>query len=323
MNTHEDFLKELICVYCKKAMNGNSLLTQSLQCISCKQVYPVINNIPILINETDSIFSFSDFTDRRNLFFDLSRKGRLRATISKLTPSMGGNNLGKRNFIFLQKLLVETVSIGKPRVLVIGGSIIGDGMSDFVNSQQIEVVEGDVSFGPRTKIIFDGHSIPYNDESFDCVVVQAVLEHVIDPVKCVREIHRVLKREGMVYAETPFMQQLHGGAYDFTRYTRSGHRRLFQYFKEIKSGNTAGSATSLGWSYEYFLLSLFGYNDWLRFIVKFFARFTGFWIKYFDYITRYNPHDSDGASGFFFMGRKSLISISDKEIINYGKYNLR
>ena len=113
------------------------------------------------------------------------------------------------------------------------------------------------------------------------------------------------------------MQQVHGGAYDFTRYTRSGHRKLFQAFTEIKSGVTAGSGTALGWSYEYFLLALFGHTNMLRLFVKLFSRFTGFWIKYFDYLTRINKRDPDGASGFYFIGQKSETQISDKELIEY------
>jgi hypothetical protein len=92
---------------------------------------------------------------------------------------------------------------------------------------------------------------------------------------------------------------------------------LFQGFKEIGSGATAGSGTSLAWSYQYFLLALFGYNYTLRLVIKFVARITGFWIKYFDFLTRYNVFDRDAASGFFFIGEKSPIRMTDKEIIAY------
>lgn len=317
MNTQPDGFKSLMCVQCKGRLDFTFLTSDLITCPSCQQEYPVVNSIPILIDEKKSIFSFQDFLDKRNLFFDISKKGRIVALISKLIPSMGGNNLGRRNFEHIEQFLLQHESLEKPRVLVLGGSIIGEGMHEFVKSQNLEIVEGDVSFGPRTKIIFDAHSIPYENESFDCVIVQAVLEHVINPKLCVEEIKRVLKPEGIVYAETPFMQQVHGGPYDFTRYTRSGHRRLFQEFEEIKSGITAGSGTALAWSYEYFLQSLFGYNTVLRLVVKFFARITGFWIKFFDYLTRLNTYDNDGASGFYFLGRKSEISITDKDLIKY------
>ncbi len=54
------------------------------------------------------------------------------------------------------------------------------------------------------------------------------------------EIHRVLRPGGIVYADTPFLQQVHEGAYDFTRFTDSGHRFLFRRFERIDSGSVAG-----------------------------------------------------------------------------------
>lgn len=320
MGVPETIKKNLICVSCKNSIEKIVIDSDTIKCSNCQLNYPLINNIPVIINETESIFSFSDFTKQRNLFFDISKKGKSVNFISKVIPSIGGNNLGKRSFKFLEDRLIINYPENKPTVLVIGASIVGDGMSDFVNSDHLDLIEGDVSFGPRTKIIFDAHSIPYKDESFDCIIAQAVLEHVIDPIRCVQEIHRVLKPNGIVYAETPFMQQVHGGPYDFTRYTRSGHRKLFRAFKELKSGATAGSGTALAWSYQYFLLSLFGYTKKLRLLIKVFARITGFWLKYFDYISRYNDRDMDGASGFYFIGQKDNKSIKDKEIINYYFY---
>ncbi len=41
-------------------------------------------------------------------------------------------------------------------------------------------------------LICDAHDIPFADRSFDGVIVQAVLEHVVDPFRCCEEIHRVL-----------------------------------------------------------------------------------------------------------------------------------
>ena len=308
-------IQDLSCVVCKSTIPFRSVSPDRVQCTNCQQIFPVVNEIPVMINEAESIFTFSDFTTHQNLFFDISKKGNIISRISRILPSIGGNNLGKKNFVFLELLLSERP--GNARVLVIGGSIVGEGMSDFVKSDKLDIVEGDVSFGPQTKIIFDAHSIPYAAEAFDCVIIQAVLEHVINSSRCVAEVFRVLKPNGIVYAETPFMQQVHGGPYDFTRYTRSGHRKLFQQFEEIKSGSTAGSATALAWSYQYFLLALFGHTRALRLMVKMFARITGFWLKYFDNLTGLNTYDFDGASGFFFLGKKSTISITDKELISY------
>ena len=61
-------------------------------------------------------------------------------------------------------------------------------------------------------------------KEIDLVIIQAVLEHVMYPNKVVSEIYRVLKNDGLIYSETPFMQQVHEGPYDFSRFTESGHR---------------------------------------------------------------------------------------------------
>lgn len=314
----EDFLERespyLLCLYCSKPLKGFESKAEVLKCPHCQVSYPVVNKVPILINENRSIFTFADFTSQRNLFFDITPAGKLRAFIAKNGPTVGGSNLGRRNYKFLSGLLK---SDRRARVLILGGSIVGEGMDKFLQEPHFELIESDVSFGPRTQVVFDAHQIPYQDESVDCVVVQAVLEHLIDPQLCVREIHRILKPGGVVYAETPFMQQVHGGPYDFTRFTRSGHRKLFESFEQVKAGPTAGSGTAFAWAYQYLLLSLFGYGKTMRYAVKFFARITGFWMKYIDYITRLNPRDVDGASGFFFIGRKSTKTVSDRQLIDY------
>ena len=124
-------------------------------------------------------------------------------------------------------------------------------------------------------LICDAHDIPFADGSFDAVIAQAVLEHVVDPHRCVAEIHRVLNAQGVVYAETPFMQQVHAGRYDFARFTHLGHRRLFRMFQEIDSGAVCGPGMALAWSYQYFLMS-FTTSKTLRKLAGVFARLTSF-----------------------------------------------
>ena len=311
--------ENLKCVYCESALEVSAhLFNEShIRCSHCSQHYPVVENVPILINEVKSIFSFKSFTSKSNLFFDISWRGKLISRITKFIPSLGRNWVAKENFQLLSQLL--TGCTPKAKVLILGGSIAGYGMNKFLKNPELEIIESDVSFGSRTQIIFDAHNIPYKDFTFDLVIAQAVLEHVIDPYRCVEEIHRVLKPDGIVYAETPFMQQVHGGPYDFTRFSRSGQRRLFKKYIEVKSGMIAGSGTALLWSYEYLLLSLFGYTDILRLLIKAFARYTGFLLPYLDFLCKKNPRAIDSASALFFLGRKNEREISDRELIEYYK----
>lgn len=48
-----------------------------------------------------------------------------------------------------------------------------------------------------------GESIPYEDESFDVVVADNVLEHLDNPIKVFDEVRRVLKPGGLFIAKTP------------------------------------------------------------------------------------------------------------------------
>ncbi len=191
---------------------------------------------------------------------------------------------------------------------------MGEGIDSLYSRKSFEIVGADVSFGPYVKVISDAHDLPFEDEAFDCVVVQAVLEHVLEPRRCVCEVHRVLKTSGIVYAETPFMQQVHMKQYDFTRFTHLGHRRLFRDFEEIKSGPTCGPGVALAWSYTYFLRSFATSKTMVRLLTAI-AHTTSFFLKYFDYYLIDKPGSYDAASAYFFIGKKQHHTLSDKELI--------
>ncbi len=46
-------------------------------------------------------------------------------------------------------------------------------------------------------------SIPYDDQSFDIVICNNVLEHLSNPAVVFKEVHRVLRRDGFLIAKTP------------------------------------------------------------------------------------------------------------------------
>lgn len=51
--------------------------------------------------------------------------------------------------------------------------------------------------------IGDGYNLPFNDHSFHIVLCSHVLEHVKEPQKILKEIYRVLKKNGEVWIGTP------------------------------------------------------------------------------------------------------------------------
>jgi SAM-dependent methyltransferase len=197
----------------------------------------------------------------------------------------------------------------RPRVLVVGGGTIGAGVEQLYDESDVDTVGLDIYATPYVQLIADAHRIPFENRTFDAAIVQAVLEHVVDPGAVVSELRRVLRHDGLLYAETPFMQQVHEGPYDFTRFTESGHRYLFRDFVEVSSGVVAGPALQLTWSIDYFCRGLFRSNKAGRL-----ARLLFFWLAWFDRVVP-ERYAVDGASCFFFLGRLAGDSIALKELV--------
>jgi SAM-dependent methyltransferase len=264
-----------------------------------------------LINEDTSVFRINDFLEHRQTTFQ--HGGKLKALVNRLLPDTGVNLKARENYRKLEGLLLKDAV--RPRVLVVGGGVLGEGLDAIIANDDIEFLQSDVSMEPRTQLICDSHDLPFADERFDGVVIQAVLEHVVDPYSCVAEIHRTLKNRGIIYAEVPFLWGVHGGKYDFTRFTDLGLRRLCRKFEEIDRGAVCGTGTALAGVYLAFLKSLTR-SRVARNVVSVLGPITCFYLKYFDYYSIDTPGSLDAASGLFFMGRKSNLVLSDRDLLD-------
>lgn len=311
MLEHKILTDKLICPICHHKLDYTD--EKFLSCLNrdCKIIFPIVNGIPILINENQSLFEISDFIEYQKTTLNIKKRSALSSKLKRIIPSISRTPQADR---LGYKKLCRMLSEGEKHVLVIGGSIKGVGIDSLYEMKNVNIIESDVSHGPCTKIIFDCHNIPYEDSVFDAVVCQAVLEHVLDPHQCVSEIYRVLKSDGLVYAQTPFVQQVHGGVYDFTRFTYLGHRYLFKNFSEIESGLTQGPATALAWSIQYFLKSFLNTSK-NKLFIEVISAFFLFWLKYLDMFLRNRNGSFDAASGFYFLGRKSENILSGTELL--------
>lgn len=304
---------KLACPICKQHLS--EVDDRQLKCAPCNAVFPVYDNVPILINDCDSVFLIADHVPKEHAI--KPEKG-LKATVlsfltylQRLPPSISLNAKAKENFSQFGQLL--RTKQPNPRVLVIGGRTTGEGM-EALNNMPIKFTAVDIVNGPNTDIICDAHHLPFEDGQFDGVVIQAVIEYLLYPERAVAEIHRVLSSDGLVYAETPFMQQVHGREFDYMRFTHLGHRHLFRHFEEIRSGACVGTGSAMAWSWKYFLLSLSD-KGLVRELLLLFANWTAFPWKYFDHLTINNRGTLDAASGYFFLGRKSALPLGDAALI--------
>jgi SAM-dependent methyltransferase len=294
-----------ICPCCSSNLltNNNELYCGNDQC-SKKEFYK-INNKPVLIDFTNSILKEDTFLKKSGSSIVKRRKKNL-PFFKRII--LGENKFTKGNIKQLSTLLSK---ITNPKILIVGGGEVGSGLEYFVKQFDRNILSFDIYDSENVDFIADGHSIPIISNYFDLVICQAVLEHVLNPNMVVSEITRVLKLGGVVYAETPFMQQVHEGAFDFTRFSESGHRYLFKNFATLKSGYTKGAGSTLLWALTYFATGIFRTRLAGKSI-----RICFFWLRFFDSCIPYK-YNIDSACGVFFLGKKNQNIIADKDIISH------
>lgn len=289
----------LVCPSCKGQLVDNG-------CVSCSRGYAPLGRWPALIDFERSVVT------REDLVRDVRRSavprrppsafiGRMRRCV-KVTNQVASKKMD---------LLLQLVGPGS-RVLVVGGGTLGAGMTRlYSNDTDVDIVAFDIYGSEHVQLIADAHQLPFESGLFDAVVIQAVLEHVLDPSIVVREIWRVLRPNGYLYAETPFLQHVHEGAYDFTRFTDSGHRWLFKDFDVLESGPIGGPAAQMLWSVHHLVWGLTRSRT-LGLIVRSVLRP----IQLLDrFVSR--AHRLDAATGVYLLGKRADNPVAPADVIQY------
>lgn len=274
-------------------------------CQRCNSTFPVVEGRPVMIRSDNDLFPRSGYVT------SIPATGKAGPSFAGLAPSRSVNMAYARNLrAFAAALDATTAKV----VLVIGAGGQKRWLDTFFALHPaVRVVYSDIDVRGTVDLFCDAHELPFPDKTFDGVIASAVLEHVAYPERVASEMHRVLASRGLVYSEIPFLQQVHEGAYDFTRYTLSGHRRLLNHFDELSSGVVAGPATTLAWAIEHFAVSFTPRP--LVAGTRLAVRVAFFWLKYLDYLLGQSPAAADGASCSFFLGRKRPAPRADHEIV--------
>jgi uncharacterized protein YbaR (Trm112 family) len=310
MSNYKYFKRLMSCPYCRSAMltvNGEKVNNYIL-CEDCGTQYPISFGRPVMLRPDNDVFCINDYRNAK--VPDLKEIGD--SIWTSLIPK-ASINLSSERVLSILSVLLE--SIPHATIVVVGGGNQRKWLDKRLGiSDSLDIIYTDIDVGADVDIFCDGHDLPFVDGSIDAVITTAVLEHVLYPERVAAEITRVLKVGGLLYSELPFMQQVHEGAYDFARYTMSGHRRLFNHFSEIDAGMVAGPATAFVWALENLALA-FVSRPTLRKLAKIVVRLGFGWIKYLDYLLESHPEAMDGASCTYFMGSKASVRIPDSEII--------
>ena len=301
----------LVCPRCRAKLvrsEGSFRCTAETCALSAASSFPLVGPRPVLVDFDRSILrreqlGRGDGSGPSQVAHRWSIDRVPKRLRSLLKPP---NTVAARNIDRLLSELDEAAT-----VLVVGGGTVGNGTERLYSEARIGVIGFDIYAAPTTQFLADVHQIPLADASVDAVVVQAVLEHVLEPERAVAEIHRVLRPQGLVYAETPFLQQVHAASFDFVRFTGSGHRYLFRGFEELSAGPVAGPGTELLWSIDHLVRGLTRSE-----LAGKLARGLLFALRYLDRVVP-EAFATDNASAFYFLGRRADRELTPREIVAY------
>lgn len=311
--TINDIFEVLRCSNCSSKL---TLESNKLRCINqeCKNNagFPYLSDKPVFIDFRNSVLNEHNFFVNKGIT-EINRRpslNKLRYIIRRIM--IGNSSVTKKNAkMFLEKLHEKD---SNPLILIVGGGTKGLGTEKIYQHPSVRILSFDIYDSPYVQFINDAHSIPLCNASIDGVWIQAVLEHVLEPQTVVSEIYRVLKKGGIIYSETPFLQGVHEGAYDFTRYTESGHRYLFRSFDLIHSGAIDGPGQVMNYAIGSMAISVFKSKRMGSLFRLIFC-----WLRLFDHLCS-KKYFSDYASCVYFLGYKSEHTLSPHDLIKfYGK----
>jgi SAM-dependent methyltransferase len=160
--------------------------------------------------------------------------------------------------------------LGRRNLYIGGAGCVPDG---YVNLDLLVV--------PGVDVAADAEQLPFPAGVFQRVECDAVLEHVRDPRRVMREIERVLAPGGYAHVVTPFCHPFHEYPKDYRRFTPDGLKEMAGGMEVVAEGwRTGPAATWLVFSIEYVKL-LLPWRAW-RMMAHFVLGWLLFPLRYLD-----------------------------------------
>jgi len=91
----------------------------------------------------------------------------------------------------------------------------------------------------------DLQCLPFDSFSFDYVISDQVLEHLLDPKKAIEESYRVLRENGVAIHTTCFINYIHRNPIDLWRFSPEALRHLCKPFSKILSFGGWGNRAAI------------------------------------------------------------------------------
>ena len=283
----------ILCPVCKKGSVG--LKAEILSCESCKVQFQVYKDTPALIDKKFSQFIFQNLTENAAWEdYDPSRITKKVARFStnkksiyqKITPSYRVQ-IGPNYKEFLEKYNIS----GK--VLELGGG---------PNSMNVDgVVNCDINAYSTVDIIGDARNLPFQDNTFDAIICNSVLEHIFEVDQVASECKRILKDKGYLFMCVPQICGRHHTV-DFFRWTLPGLKKQFSQFEIIDDGIILGPGMFINHLIVSMFISITPFTL-LNKSITFVLEWLFFPLRFLDYLGRNKPEYRDYAHTIYIIAQ--------------------
>lgn len=146
--------------------------------------------------------------------------------------------------------MTETRDVILRLIRYVAGDILdfGAGSAKYKNiiaPRGLSYVAFDMAAGQNIDVVGDAHHPPFQDKSFDTIIMTQVLEHIAHPEIVFKELFRMLRRGGYGIVTAPFLIPYHADPHDYYRYTPEGLALLAKSagFDIVESGPYGGLFT--------------------------------------------------------------------------------
>lgn len=104
----------------------------------------------------------------------------------------------------------------------------------------VDIADG--FYDPATiDLIGSAYEVPVEDGAADAVILSQVIEHLERPRDSIKEMSRILKKDGLMFLSFPFLYPIHAEPRDYFRYTEYGAQEMLnEYGFEILEKTRVG-----------------------------------------------------------------------------------
>lgn len=182
------------------------------------------------------LLGFIKFSYKRKVKNRFSLRGGVQRLMNKCAFNPKILGIFFNPFYFARKNLYKNIS--ELSINIVGNNLldVGCGTKPYKNLFKVSQYDGleysQEQYGRKNnaEYVYDGHRFPFENETYENVISNEVLEHVFNPDEFLSEINRVLKMNGNLLLTVPFVWDEHEQPYDFARYTSFAIKFLFEKY---------------------------------------------------------------------------------------------